>query len=88
MCKKLSSAILVGLLTCRKAAVVTGLLALTACSTTKVVQDKPPAELLRNCPAVVEELTTNGSLALTILSYRDALAKCNIDKESLREWVK
>jgi hypothetical protein len=67
-----------------------GLLAafLTGCSTVKYVRELPPVELLRDCPVVVEQYKTNGQLALTLLEYRKALAQCNIDKESLREWAK
>jgi len=61
---------------------------LTACSTTKYVRELPPQELLAACPLVLEELTTNGGLARTILAYRASIGTCNIDKQSLREWAK
>lgn len=65
------------------------LMALPACSsTTKFVKVLPPQELLGDCPKVVELYKTNGDLVWTILEYRKALAMCNVDKESLREWVK
>ncbi len=66
-----------------------GLLAafLTGCSTVEYVRELPPAELLWDCPVVVEQLRTNGQLALTILEYRKALEQCNADKASLREWA-
>ncbi len=63
------------------------LLALPACTTTKYVRELPPADLLADCPEVLERHATNGDLAWTILEYRKALAHCNIDKESLREWA-
>ena len=64
------------------------LMALPACSSTiKYVKDLPPQELLGDCPKVVELYKTNGDLVWTILEYRKALATCNLDKESLREWV-
>lgn len=61
---------------------------LPACSTVKYVRELPPVELLADCPAVHEQITTNGGLALTILDYRAAVSQCNLDKESLREWAK
>lgn len=66
-----------------------GLLALflTACSTTQIVREKPPAELLVDCNTVVEDVRTNGALTKTIIAYRSALRLCNIDKRSLREWA-
>lgn len=64
------------------------LLALTGCSTTQIVRELPPVELLADCPYVVEAYQTNGQLAQTILAYRDSLVKCNIDKQALREWAK
>jgi hypothetical protein len=74
MCKMLLAAILV---------------ALPACSSrTKFVKALPPQELLGDCPNVTELYKTNGDLVWTILEYRKALASCNIDKESLREWAK
>lgn len=60
---------------------------LTGCSTTKLVRELPPPDLLADCPEVVEQLKTNGGLAWTILEYRKALSTCNIDKRSLREWA-
>jgi hypothetical protein len=64
------------------------LLALPGCTTTKYVRELPPVDLLAACPEVAERLVTNGDLAGTILEYRKALAQCNIDKGSLREWAK
>lgn len=61
---------------------------LFGCSTTKVVRELPPQDLLANCPAVVEQVTTNGGLVSTILDYRASISTCNLDKESLREWAK
>lgn len=64
---------------------------LTACKTApevRYVREPPPVELLGDCPEVFEQIKTNGQLALTILAYRDSVAKCNIDKKSLREWAK
>lgn len=60
---------------------------LPACSTVKYVRELPPQELLADCPAVVEQIKTNGGLANTILAYRASLSTCNIDKESLRKWA-
>lgn len=80
MCKKLSWVVLMALV---------GLL--TACKTApevRYVREPPPVELLSDCPEVIEQIKTNGQLALTILAYRDSVAKCNIDKQSLREWAK
>lgn len=64
------------------------LLALPGCTTTKYVRELPPVDLLAACPEVLERHETNGDLAWTILEYRKALAQCNIDKGSLREWAK
>jgi hypothetical protein len=78
MCKKLSKAVLVALI-----------VLLPACSTQiKYVRELPPVELLADCPYVAEKIKTNGELAWTILEYRKALELCNLDKQSLREWVK
>jgi hypothetical protein len=74
MCKMLLAALLVALPGCS--------------STTKFIKVLPPQELLGDCPKVVELYKTNGDLVWTILEYRKALATCNIDKESLREWAK
>lgn len=74
MCKKLLAAVLVALL--------------PACSTVKYVRELPPQELLADCQPVVEEITTNGGLARTILAYRASISTCNTDKQSLREWAK
>lgn len=75
-------------LTGRKAALAMCLLTLAGCSTTKLVRELPPPDLLADCPEVVEQLKTNGGLAWTILEYRKAFSTCNIDKRSLREWAK
>ena len=61
---------------------------LTGCSTVKYVRELPPLELLEDCKAIQSEVKTNGQLALALLAARDDLAKCNIDKRSLREWAK
>lgn len=60
---------------------------LSACSTTKYVRELPPVDLLAHCQGPLEEVSTNGGLARTIVAYRKVLALCNIDKESLREWA-
>lgn len=52
------------------------------------VRELPPAVLLLDCPEVAEKYKTNGDLAWTVLEYRKALASCNQDKRSLREWAK
>lgn len=74
LCKRLSGALLVAFL--------------TGCSTIKYVRELPPQELLGDCPLVLEAYKTNRDLVWTILEYRKALAMCNLDKESLREWAK
>ena len=64
------------------------LVALPGCSSpVKYVREKPPVELLADCPAVVERVETNGQLVETILDYRASLATCITDKESLRKWA-
>lgn len=60
---------------------------LTACTAPQIVRELPPPELLRDCPAPLVDITTNGGLALGLLSYHDALARCNIDKKALRDWA-
>ena len=61
---------------------------LTGCATrVEVVRELPPPELLRECPAPPVDLRTSGGLALGLLSYHDALARCNIDKKALRDWA-
>lgn len=85
MCKKLSKT---RVRAC-KLALVALLVALPGCSVmTKSVREQPPVELLADCPAVLEDVKTNGGLTRTITAYRRALAVCNIDKQSLREWAK
>lgn len=68
------------------------ILALAGCSLIptkpQYVRELPPANLLADCPEVLERYKTNGDLAWTILEYRKALSTCNIDKRSLREWAK
>jgi hypothetical protein len=60
---------------------------LTGCATTEIVRDTPPPELLRDCPLPLVDIRTNGGLAQGLLSYHDALIRCNIDKQALREWA-
>ena len=60
---------------------------LTGCATPQIVRELPPPELLRECPAPAVDLRTNGGLALGLLSYHDALKRCNIDKKALRDWA-
>jgi hypothetical protein len=61
---------------------------LSGCTTTKYVRELPPADLLADCTETVSEIKTNGQLASAYLAAKDDLAKCNIDKRSLREWAK
>ena len=71
-----------------QAVLVSLILALSGCSTAKLVRELPSPELLADCAYVSEAYQTNGQLAQTLLAYRDSLAKCNIDKQTLREWAK
>ena len=73
MCKGLLAGLLIALL--------------TACSTTKYVKELPPVDLLAECPSPIVGYSTNADLAKAIIAYRDALALCNIDKDSLRKWA-
>lgn len=78
---KLSKAILAGLL----------LLSLTACGTPSpaVLRDLPPAQLLADCPVPSRPAdATNAALVRWLRAYDEALAACNADKASLREWAK
>lgn len=63
------------------------ILALPACKTLEVVRELPSPELLRDCPSPVLAYRTNGELAEAIVAWRNALATCNIDKATLREWA-
>lgn len=64
-------------------------LALAGCTTVpQVIREIPPADLIEDCPAVEEDITTNGGLVRTILDYREALARCSNEKAALREWVR
>lgn len=79
MFKRLSKGLLIALL----------LLILTGCATrTEYVRELPPVELLADCTETVSDIKTNGQLASAYLAAKDDLAKCNIDKRSLREWAK
>lgn len=60
---------------------------LFGCSSTKLVKELPPQDLMANCPVVTEQINTNGALVTTILAYRASLSTCNTDKESLRKWA-
>lgn len=85
MCKMLSKP---HLWAC-KLALAAFLMALVGCATrTEYVRELPPLELLEDCKATQSEVKTNGQLALALLAARYDLAKCNIDKRSLREWAK
>ena len=72
-------------LTFKKSLVALSAALLTGCGTTKIVRDTPPAELLRDCPVPLVDITTNAGLAKGLLSYDDALKRCNLDKKALRE---
>jgi hypothetical protein len=78
MFKKLSSGLLMPFL-----------LFLTGCQTLQpiTVHDKVrlPVELLQQCLHPELDVTTNRGLALGILSYQDALDRCNIDKAKIKE---
>ena len=80
--KKLLLLVLIGLVS----------LSLTGCVTPSVIKeyeyiyDRVPADLLRDCPGYAGPLVNNGDLAQAYLAERQALAACNADKESLREW--
>jgi hypothetical protein len=64
------------------------LMALPGCSSPiKYVRELPPAELLADCTETLTEIRTNGQLASAYLSAKNDLAKCNLDKRSLREWA-
>lgn len=67
------------------AALLVGLL--TACSTVQMVRELPPADLMADCPVPILEYKVNGDLAKGLVAWRNALANCNTDKESLREWA-
>ena len=69
------------------AVLVALILSLPACKTLEVVRELPSPELLGDCPSPVLTYRTNGELAEAIVAWRNALAVCNIDKATLREWA-
>lgn len=65
------------------------LLTLTGCATRiEYVRELPPVDLLADCAETVSQIKTNAELAQAYLAAKDDLARCNIDKRSLREWAK
>lgn len=68
-----------------------GSLCLCACgtkkeyiSTTRLIETKTPEYLLEPTPSPVLEGPTNAHLLQLILDYKEALLKCNADKEAVR----
>ncbi len=59
-----------------------------AATRTQVIKLSPPAELMLDCEHPVLDVTTNKGLAAAVIDYRSSLNRCNIDKASLRLWVK
>lgn len=80
--KKLLLPVLIGL----------GSLSLTACVTPSAIKeyvyvyDDLPTTLLADCPGYDGPLVDNGDLAQAYITERQALARCNADKEALRKW--
>jgi len=72
-----------------KALMACAALALSGCFATPgpVVREKPPANLLADCPMPTVYLTHNGGLAQGIGRLRDSIKNCNDDKKALREWA-
>jgi len=53
------------------------------------VREYPPAELLRDCPAVPYNGDgSNGSVVQHIADLRHALRECAADKTALRDWAR
>lgn len=68
-----------------------GSLLLTACGTkkefiptTKLIETKTPNYLLTPTPSPTLEGNTNAHLLQLLLDYKEALLKCNADKEAIR----
>ena len=65
---------------------------LTACAAPSAikeyiyVRDAVPSALLADCPGYAGPLVDNGDLAQAYITERQALARCNADKEALRKW--
>lgn len=68
-----------------------GALCLTACGTkkeyiptTRLIETKTPEYLLTPTPSPTLEGNTNAHLLQLILDYKEALHKCNADKEAIK----
>lgn len=67
-------------------------LSLLGCSTPSVIKEYVyvqavlPADFTRPCDPAPQTPSTNGALAQAFLDAKQALAKCDADKEALREW--
>lgn len=64
-------------------------LMLAGCASTVPVPVRalPPVELIQDCPAVAEDVSTNGALVRTYRALKESLHACNNDKAALREWA-
>lgn len=58
---------------------------LVACGSTLPLA--PPRDLLQDCPVSDYPVLTNADLARLARDRADDLARCNADKEALREWA-
>jgi hypothetical protein len=71
----------------RSSALLGPLLALSGCFNATVPAQQPvPEEFLAPCRALEREIRTNGDLAKALQDHKAALAACNLDKESIRQW--
>lgn len=64
------------------------LMSLTACNKViyKDVAVLPPAQYMADCPSTAVTIKTNGDLAHAYVTRTGDLARCNADKQALREW--
>ncbi len=59
---------------------------LAGCATAIPGQQPVPGEFLAACEAQSIDIRTNGDLARSHRALREALERCNLDKEAIREW--
>jgi hypothetical protein len=71
----------------RSKALLGAFLGLSGCATTGIPGQQPvPEEFLAQCRAQEVEILTNGDLARSHRALREALERCNLDKQAIREW--
>jgi len=63
------------------------LVLMVGCGGTMQVKVLPPVELLQDCTESNIDIRTNGGLAKAVLTLRQDLKVCNLDKAALRRWA-